>query len=384
VFGRRLRIARVFGIDVQIDASWLLIALLISWSLATGQFATELPELSSTTRWLMGAGGALFLLVSVLLHELGHALTAMRFDVKTRGITLFLFGGVAELESEPPTPVAEFWIAIAGPLTSVVLAGIFYGASSALGGTAGAEPVAAVIAWAGWLNAMLASFNLVPAFPLDGGRVLRSILWGVKKNLAWATRVTSRLGTAFGIALIAFGVLNVISGNFLGGMWLFLIGMFLKNAAESSYQAMVTRLALEGEPVSRFMATHPISVASGITVERFVEDWVYRTHHRLFPVVDDGALLGAIHAKQVITVPRERWPALPIAQLVEPVNADNALPSSTPALDALVHMQRTGRGRLLVVDDGELRGVLTLKDLMSFLTLKIELEGGAQTTDMAA
>jgi len=260
MFGKRIRLFKLLGFEVGIDWSWIIIAILIAWSLSTGLFPFYYKNLSTQMYWIMGIVGAVGLFISIVIHELCHSLMARRYGVHMKGITLFIFGGVAQMEEDPPSLRAEFATAIVGPLSSIAIALIFYGIylSGKQGGLP--EPVNGVVGYLAMINGILAGFNILPAFPLDGGRVLRSILWGVKKNLRWATRVSSWIGSGFGILLIVLGVLNVLRGNFIGGMWWFLIGMFLNGAAKSPYQQLITRRALEGEPVRRFMKTDPVTV----------------------------------------------------------------------------------------------------------------------------
>ncbi len=251
MFGRRFKLFRLFGFEVAIDPSWLVIAVLVTWSLAEGLFPQYFPDYGAAARWTMGAVGAMGLFTSIVLHELAHSLVARRYGVHMKGITLFIFGGVAEMGEEPPSPEAELMIAIAGPILSLLLGGTIV--VIAVAPWPGA--VRGVLLYLGFMNVALVVFNMVPAFPLDGGRALRSLLWSWKSNLRWATRVTSRLGSWFGTGLIILAVVSVLTGNFIGGVWWFLLGMFLRGAAQMSYRQLVVRRALEGEPVRRFISS---------------------------------------------------------------------------------------------------------------------------------
>jgi len=292
-----------------------------------------------------------------------------------KGITLFIFGGVAQMEDEPPSPKAEFMMAIVGPLSSFALALIFYGIYLSGKGGGLPEPVNGVVGYLAMINGILAGFNLLPAFPLDGGRVLRSILWGVKKNLRWATRVSSWIGSGLGIILIALGVLNVLRGNFIGGMWWFLIGMFLNGAAKSSYQQLVTRRALEGEPVKRFMKTDPVTVPASISLKELVEDYIYRHHYKMFPVMENShKLAGCITTKQLRDVPRDEWDQTRVRDMAVECSPENTIESGEDAMKALSKMKQTGASRLMVVEGDHLAGIISLKDLLELLSLKVELE----------
>jgi len=374
MFGRSFNLFRLFGFQVRADASWLLIAFLVTWSLATGLFPFVYEGLSSRTYWLMGVLGAIGLFASIVAHELSHSLVSRQYGMPIKGITLFVFGGVAEMDEEPPRPAAEFWMAIAGPIASVlVAAGMSF---LALVGRRYAWPLwlNGTLGYLGGINLLLAAFNMVPAFPLDGGRVLRSALWHWKASLKWATRVTSSIGSGFGLLLIIMGVLSFVGGNFIGGMWWFLIGMFLRNAARTSYQQLVVRRALEGEPVRRFMQREVHSVPPETTLSEFVEDYVYRHHHKLFPVVENGRLRGCMSTRRLKQVPREQWATRTVGDVLEPCSEDNAAPPDADAMKTLVSMSRNGTSRLMVIDDGRLQGILSLKDLMRFISLKLEIE----------
>jgi Zn-dependent protease/CBS domain-containing protein len=374
MFGRGVKLFKLLGFEVKIDWSWLIIAGLVTWSLAAGLFPYLYHGLSTQTYWIMGIVGALGLFVSIVLHEFCHSIVARRFGMRMKGITLFIFGGVAEMGDEPPSAKAEFTMAIVGPLSSMVIGAIFYGIY--LWGLAEGwpTPVNGVTRYLGWINGLLAAFNLLPAFPLDGGRVLRSILWGAKQNLRWATRVSSTIGSAFGIALIILGVFSFIRGNLIGGIWWFLIGLFLRGAAQMSYQQLLVRKALEGEHVSRFMNPHPVTVPSTLTVEQLVEDYIYKYHYKMFPVMEGDQLVGCITTRQVKELPREEWSRETIARLADKCSPENTIAPQTYAIKALAAMNQTGISRLLVVDHDRLVGVVTLKDLLDFFSLKVELE----------
>jgi len=374
MFGRSFKLFTLFGFEVKVDLSWIVIAGLVTWSLAMGLFPYLYRELPVETYWVMGVVGALGLFASIIFHEFCHSLVARHFGMTMKGITLFIFGGVAEMGDEPPSARAEFLMAAAGPLSSLFIAAVAFliyllGLQSHW-----PTPVNGVLRYLAYINALLAGFNLLPAFPLDGGRILRSILWGAKDNLRWATRVSANIGAAFGIGLILLGILQVISGNFIGGLWMFLIGMFLRGAAQMSYQQVLVRSALEGEPVKRFMSAQPVTVPPTITVEELVEDYIYKHHFAMFPVVADEKLVGCITTREVKEVPREEWGRRTIGSLVRQCSTDNTVPPETDAVKALALMNQTGNTRLLVVDQGRLVGVVTLKDLLDFFSLKVELE----------
>jgi Zn-dependent protease/CBS domain-containing protein len=376
MFGKRVDLFKLLGFQVRIDFSWIIIAVLVAWSLSTGLFPFQYEGLSTPTYWMMGIVGALGLFLSIVLHEFSHSLVARKYGIPMKGITLFIFGGMAEMSDEPPSPKAEFMMAAAGPVSSLLIAGIFYLFFSAGVALGISDPVAGVVQYLALINLLLAAFNTVPAFPLDGGRVLRSILWGIKGNLRWATRVASSVGSGFGVFLILLGIFNVLFvGNFIGGMWWFLIGMFLYSAARASYQQLLTRRALEGETVRRFMKSDPVTVSSDLTLDRLVDDYIYRYHHKMYPVVaDSDKVEGCVTTKQIKEIPREEWGRKRVQDIAAPCSGNNAISPDTDAIKALSLMNQTGSSRLLVTEGDRLAGVVTLKDLLKFLSLRVELD----------
>ncbi len=385
MFGRGFTIGTLFGLRIRIDFSWFIIAALLVWSLSVQYFPTMIEEMGGmlgiaddaevapSTYWLMGILGTLGLFLSVLLHELSHALMARRFGIEMRGITLFIFGGVAEMNEEPPSPRAEFEVAIAGPILSFVL-GLACIAALLLQAVVPLPPEAiAVLAFLGMMNVLLALFNLVPAFPLDGGRILRAAIWHFKDDLRYATSVTSKIGAGFGIFLIVLGAFMVIGQNW-AGVWYILIGLFVRHAAQMSYQQLLLRRGLEGEVVARFMKEDPVTVPRILSIRELVESFVYKYHYKMFPVVDEGRLVGCVTTQQIKELSQDEWDNTTVGALADACSPTNSIPPDEDAMDALSLMSREGLSRLLVVEDGRLRGILTLKDLLDFLSLKIELE----------
>ncbi len=375
MFEKKLKLFKLLGFEVGIDLSWIFIAILIAWSLSTGFFPFHYKDLSTQTYWLMGIIGALGLFVSIILHEFSHSVTARRYGMEMKGITLFIFGGVAEMPDEPPSPKAEFMLAIMGPIASIVLGVLFY-LLYQLGNQLGwRDPVNGVIQYLSTINFILAIFNMLPAFPLDGGRVLRSILWRMKQNLKWATRVSSQIGSGFGILLIILAVIQILNNNFIGGMWWFLIGMFLQNAAKSSYRQLLTKKALGGHTVERFMKTDPVTVTPDVSLRDLVEEYVYRHHFKMFPVIQDSdQLAGCITTREVKQRPKETWEDIKVGDLTSPCSSDNTVSPETDAVEALTLMNKTGSSRLMVTRGDRLVGVITLKDMLDYLTIKIDLE----------
>ncbi len=375
MFGKRISLFKLLGFEVRIDLSWIVIAILVTWSLSVGLFPSYYKGLTAEDYWGMGIAGALGLFLSIILHELSHSIVARRYGLPMKGITLFIFGGVAEMSEEPPSPKAEFMMAIAGPVSSIMIGLLFYGFQLLGTGAGWPKAVNGVLAYLFSINLLLAAFNLLPAFPLDGGRLLRSILWATRKNLRWATRVSSSIGNLFGILLIILGVFHVLRGDFISGMWWFLIGMFLQGAARGSYQQLLTRKALEGEPVRRFMEPNPVSVPPSITLETLVEDYIYKHHYKMLPVVDAGRLVGCVTTKNVKETPRGEWNHKMVGEIAIPCGPGNTIGPGEDAVKAIATMNQTGASRLMVTENGRLVGILALKDMLTFLSLKVELEG---------
>jgi Zn-dependent protease/predicted transcriptional regulator len=374
MFGKKIKLFKLFGFEVSIHPSWLIIAFLITWSLAAGLFPHYYKDLSKSTYWLMGILGAIGLFASIIFHELWHSLIARKYGLPMRGITLFIFGGVAEMEEEPPSAKAEFFMAVAGPLTSIVVGAAFYGVYI-LGDRVGwPTPLNGVFNYLGSINLILAGFNLIPAFPLDGGRVLRSALWKWKDNIGWATRIASQIGSWFGIALIFLGILNFLRGAFIGGIWLALIGLFLRNASQMSYQRLTMRRMLEGESLKRFMESDPVTAPPSISVEELVQNYIYKYHFKMFPVVEDGKLTGCVTTREVREVPSDEWGNHTVKEIAEPCSQDNTISPEADAVDALSTMNRTHNSRLMVTEGNQLVGIISLKDMLRFLSLKLDLE----------
>lgn len=375
MFGKRITLFKLVGFEVQIDFSWLILAFLVTWTLAVGYFPLRYHNLSTAIYWWMGVIGALGLFTSIIFHEFAHSIVARRYGIPIKGITLFIFGGVAEMTKEPPNPKSEFMMAIAGPIASVI-AGIFFWLLAKLAEmTNWPLAVSGVLTYLGWINIVLAIFNMVPAFPLDGGRVLRSILWGLKKNLYWATRIASAIGGSFGILLIILGGINFFTGNIIGGIWWFVLGLFIRSASQMAFQQMLLRGMLKGEPVRRFMRTELVTVSSCVTIKELVENYFYKYHHKVFPVMDNGELFGCITLNRIKEVPRDEWEQHTVREFAQSCRDLSAITPETETNEALSIMRSTGASRLLVIENGKLCGILSLKDLLDFLSMKLELEG---------
>jgi Zn-dependent protease/predicted transcriptional regulator len=375
MLGRPIPLFKVFGFEVRIDASWIFLAILIIWSLAFGVFPAEYPDLNPFAYWWMGIFGAFGLFTCILLHELSHSLVAKAYGLPMRGITLFIFGGVAEMEEDPKSPKVEFQMAAIGPVVSAVLGFLFGLLASAGEKFLWSDPIIGVFSYLGTINFILAGFNMIPAFPLDGGRVLRAGLWKWKNDIYKATRIASRAGEFFGMLLIVMGVIGFFRGNFLGGMWWVLIGMFLKDAARLGYEQMLLQKTLQGETVQHFMTSLPITVSPKLSLAEFIERFLYRYHHKMFPVTDDTKLVGCIYMQDLKKMPSSEWKFHTVKELTVPCSKENTVHPDTEAKEALAIMGTTGNTRLLVVENHQLVGVVVLKDMMKLLSIRMEIEG---------
>lgn len=391
MFGKSIKLFKLFGFEVKVDLSWLFIAVLISWSLGT-EFSGELIGHSQTVYWWMGIGGAIGLFLSVVFHELWHSLVARRFGLEMKGITLFIFGGVSEMPDEPAAARIEFWMAIAGPFSSLVLSAVFFGLAwlmsagavmpslSLHGYAAGTNPLTVVFSTMGTMNVLLTLFNIIPAFPLDGGRVLRAAIWGANKNMLRATRIASVIGSGFGMLLILLGVMMFVGFNFthlgtglVSGVWFALIGWFLWGAAGSSYQQLLMRKGLHGMKVSRFMEATPVTVFRALSIQHLVDDYIYKHAFKMYPVVDGDRLMGCVTLQKVRDVPKSDWDTRTVGEISTGCTPDITIGPDADAQDALAQMNRGKLSRLMVVEGDRLVGIITLKDMLKFLSVRLEL-----------
>lgn len=375
MFSRRFHLFTLLGFRVGLDLSWFLLAILLVWSLSAGYFPDAVPGLATGTYLWMGIVGALGLFASIIFHEFAHAMVARRFNLPIGGITLFIFGGIAELEDEPATPQSEFLVAIAGPIASFVLAAAFYVLAVLIG--EGSSILVAVVNYLALINLILGIFNLLPAFPLDGGRILRSSLWWFNGDLRKSTRIASTLGVFLGAALMVLGVINIVTGAFVAGMWQLLIGFFIQSAAGASRSQAELREGLKNVRVRDVMKRDVITVPPDLSVAALVDDYFYRHYHKLFPVIDArGTLLGCVRLTGVRELPKERWPATRVDAIMEKPGKGNVLAPHATAIEAMQRMRKGGASRFMVVQGGKLVGVLTLRDILDALAVRLQLEEG--------
>jgi Zn-dependent protease/CBS domain-containing protein len=374
MFGTSWRLGRIAGIEVRIDRSWTVIALLITYSLYL-RFSTIYPELSTIRAVGLAIVAAVLFFGSVLGHEMAHALVSQARGIRVQDITLFLFGGATRARVESRGPGDEFVITVVGPLASAVLAVIF-GLVDVLGRDVLPRSVAGAFGYLAWVNLLLAAFNLVPGFPLDGGRLLRSAVWKATGSLPRATRVAAISGQTVGWLLIIGGVAFLLSGNLAGGIWFAFIGWFLIQAARSSYEDLQLRQMLSNVEAHDVMARDLLRIPPDITLEQAVDDYFMRYDHGAFPVDDQGRTIGLLTIKGVRRVPREQWATQRVRDFIVPLG-DQIAAAPDARMDQVMAKLDAGDGRrTLVVDDGEVVGIITPSDVTRWLNRRRAFDRG--------
>ena len=373
MWGNSLKIARLNGIDITLDPSWFLIAILIIWSLATGYFPAELPEAKPATLLFLATIAMLGLFGSIVLHELAHAFVAGHFGLRVRRITLFLFGGVAELESEPVSANTEFWVAIAGPVASMCIALAFWGSGYIALLFGASDPLRSVLGYLTALNIILALFNMLPAFPMDGGRILRAWLWSRSGDFLAATRQAIKASKALSYAIAILGLLAAFSGAVTLGLWAIFIALFLLAAARSTLANLEKTKAFEGRAVSQLMSRDPWTVSPNLSLSELVNDVFLKHAVSFVPVVEDGALLGYVDTQIVRKIDRENWTTTKVDDVVESCSDANTVDYDMSATALIAKFVSSGRRKFLVVDAQGLAGVVSLSDMVSVLNISKEI-----------
>jgi Zn-dependent protease len=361
---------KVGGIPIRVHLSWLLVFGLVTWSLAGGYFPSEYPGWTMPAYWLIGAVTALAFFASILIHELGHSWIARRNGIPIRSITLFVFGGVARIAREPETPGAEFRIASAGPATSFALAGLFAGAWLLVRDV---PLLAAPAVWLARINFMVAVFNLVPGFPLDGGRLFRAVVWHFTGSLQRASRIAAVAGQAVAFGLIGWGILTVMEGNLIGGTWLAFIGWFLQNAAAHSHAEADVRQMLRDVTVAQAMTSDCRRIERGASLERIVREEVLGAGRRCFTVTEGGRLIGLLTLHEIKAVPQERWAAVAVGEIMTPAEKVTAVEPKTDLLTALEKMDDADVAQMPVLADGELVGMIGREQILHYVRVRGEL-----------
>lgn len=366
-------LGRIFGIEIGIHYSWFIIALLITFSLAD-HFRMINKQWSPNVVWGASLLTALLFFLGLLAHELSHSLVARARHLPVSRITLFALGGVSVIEKESPDAKTEFLVAIVGPITSLVLGGIMLGIAALLGGNPEASAGSAILYWLGWINISLGVFNMLPGFPLDGGRVLRSIIWGATHNMERATRMASRFGQAVAVLFILAGIYQFFRGAGIGGLWIAFIGWFLLQAAGANYLEVEMKHALAGLRAADLMSHECPMVEGAMSVQEFVDHFLLRTGRRCFLVLVMDRLAGLITPHEVRTVDRELWSVTPVQQIMKPLGKVRSVRPETLVTDVLEMMAKEDLNQVPVVSERGIEGMLARGDILQALRSRIELK----------
>jgi Zn-dependent protease/CBS domain-containing protein len=368
-------VGRILGIPIDLDPSWFLIFALLTWTLAVGYYPAEFKGWPVAEYWVVGGMTACLLYGSVLLHELGHSVVALRYRIPVRRITLFIFGGVAQIATEPPSAGAEFWIALAGPVVSFTLAVLLTLAQPAL---AGGSVLLALAKYLAYINGALVLFNLIPGFPLDGGRIFRALLWGLTRNLHRATVIAGNVGRFIGYLFILAGVWQIFGGNLINGMWIAFIGWFLESAALAQIQFQAVHGRLAGHTVAESMSRGYPEIAGDAVLQELVDYHLLREGRRSVVVKAGDGVLGLLTLHSLKEVPRADWPTTSVAQAMIPIAQVKWLRPDMDLEAALEKMDRDGVNQLPVMANGQMVGMLTREDLISFLRRVQPRDGGSR------
>ncbi|MGB9880835.1 MAG: site-2 protease family protein [Anaerolineae bacterium] len=371
MFGSSVRIGRILGIEIRVDYSWFIVFVLVTWSLAGQYFPSAYPGWSNTAYWLLGALTAVLFFLSVLAHELAHSVVSQAARVPVRNITLFIFGGAAQISDEPRTAGAEFWMALVGPLTSLAIAavsGVVWFVSRMF-----SPYLYALAGWLGMINLSLALFNLIPGFPLDGGRIFRALVWGLTGNLRQATRIATNLGRLVAYGFILWGVAQLFSGNWVNGVWIAFIGWFLDNAATASYRRVALRELLAGHTAREVMTRECQWIPPGLTLDTLIEQVILPTGRRCFPVQEGGKLQGLLTLHRISQVPRYAWKDTRVEDVMIP-RAELKTVRPDDELDVIFdRMTSEDVNQFLVLDADELLGMVARDNLLNFIRIRSDL-----------
>lgn len=366
-----LRLGTIFGIELRLDYSWFIIFVLITWSLAGHYFPDAHPGWSSTAYWILAGATSVLFFASVVVHELAHSLVSRAFGMPVHDITLFIFGGAAHINEEPRRARDELLMALAGPAASLGLAGLFY-AAFLLSRTA-PGPLHALASWLGWINLMLALFNLIPGFPLDGGRALRASIWGLTGNLSRATAIAIAAGRLVAFGFIFYGIWQIFGGNWADGLWMAFIGWFLDGAATRSAQRRALDDLLEGHMAREALLTDCPHVLPRLTLDVVMDQVVHPSGRRCFPVMNDGQLSGLLTLEQIGRVPRSRWPVTRVADIMAKVENLSVVRPDALLTTVLARMAAEGVDQLPVLEGEQFLGIITRDTLLNFLRTRSAL-----------
>lgn len=361
------------GIPIEINYTWIIIFGLVSWTLSTSWFPAYNPGLPAANYWTASVLSALLLFMSIVLHELSHAYIAKKNGIPIKKITLFIFGGVAQMEKEPGSPAVEFKMAIAGPLCSAFLALLSYAAYQAVSFYRIDPLVISVIGYTGIINASLVVFNMIPGFPLDGGRLLRATIWHFDSSLKESTHIASNFGKLFSFVFMLLGLAYLFFGQLISGVWFIIIGFFIHEAADLAYQHLMLKKALVGTKLRDIMVKEIICVPSDMALDKLVNEYFFKYRHLGFPVVDKGIFKGMVTMQGVKSISNDEWPVSTVAKVMQEPKKDLLACPDEDALDALIQVSRSGLGKLLIIDKEKLVGIINQRDLLKLFEIKENL-----------
>jgi Zn-dependent protease/predicted transcriptional regulator len=359
-----IRLGKILGIPLAVDYSWFLVVILFTWTFAVSYFPSEFKNWSTAEYWVVGAITALMLFVSVLLHELGHSLTALRYKIPVRNITLFIFGGISQISEEPVSALSEFWITIVGPIVSFILAGVFALLSLV---TSGFTPLFAIVKYLAYINLILGAFNLIPGFPLDGGGVLMSIVWAITHNRHRALLIASGVGSFIAYLFIIYGVFQFFTGNTINGLWIAFIGWFLVSASQGQLRQERLKTVLAGHKVSEVMSQGYTIVQADTTLQTLMDDHILASSRRSYIVEKSEEVVGLLTLHHLRDTPKEQWTSTTVGQVMIPREKWKELTLNTELWDAIAEMDRNGVNQLPVMTGDHIEGMLTREDIISYL-----------------
>jgi|WetSurSiteA1Bulk_404760.scaffolds.fasta_scaffold10691_2 Zn-dependent protease/predicted transcriptional regulator len=365
---------RVGGIDIIIDYSWFIIFFLVVYTMAESYFPQAHQHYSTPQYWIMGAIVAVLFFISILIHEIAHSFVAMKHGIKVTSIRLLIFGGLAQVTSEPKTGRHEFLIALSGPAASMALGMLFLTIYSYYYVTDLKTPIAGISGWLAGANIILAVFNLIPGFPLDGGRILRAFLWDRWNDRERATKVVSQIGNSFALFLIIFGILQfLVTQSLISGLWLIFVGLFMKQSAAGSYQAVMMQRALDGVQVRQIMTENLITVDWLTSINELVENYIYKHQFANYPVFNRDEFVGMVSLEGVKTISKELWGFKQVRDIMTPAELVPCLKPTDDATEALSRMVSEDIGRMPVVENGHLLGIVSRRDIMNLFKVKSDL-----------
>lgn len=371
---KTFKLFSIFHIPIEINYSWFIILGLVIFTLARGYFPLTNPELGLGAYWLMALIAALLLFISLLAHELAHSLVAQHYNISIRSITLFVFGGVAQIEKEPQTPAVELQMALAGPILSFFLSFVFYSLTKIFYYIGLSNALISISNYLFMINFIVGVFNLIPGFPLDGGRVLRAISWHFSKDIKKATAIATGFGKFFAFCFMALGFANLLSGSVLSGIWIIFIGLFLLESADYSYKQVILKKMLSGIKVKSIMTPNVITLPSDIKLDKLINEYFFKYRHASFPILENDTVLGLITFHDIKEIPRENWPNINAKEAMKAIDNSLIISKDEDVTQALAKLANNGLGRALVIENNKLIGIISQRDIMRLFEFKTEID----------